>query len=100
MYSLSIQPGFEEVINDVEVGDLKEDQFWINIFDNEKPADDQIVNEEIIKILKEEEELKFLNDEMQFTKSGENIYKAYYKGEEHTIKAPIRVVKTGVKGMY
>ncbi|KAH3672995.1 hypothetical protein WICMUC_003948 [Wickerhamomyces mucosus] len=91
MVIISIQPSFEEVIHDVEIGNVEKDQFWINILASDN-VEDGIALEEIVEVSKEDE-LKFHNKNgLIFERkiSKDVNYELTYDSLKYKIKTPKR----------
>lgn len=98
MYTVSVQPSFQEVINDVLQDRLKEDQFWINFVEIED-AEDGPVKEEIVSVNKEDQNLVFGNKNgLKFNKIDDHHYKIDYQGFEFKISASTKTYKSSIKG--
>lgn len=100
MSFLSIQPSFDEVLADVQTGNVSEEEFWINFIPAGDVEDAQAV-EELVKVSKtgDDGQLEFNNSNgLSFSKKAEGQFSISYKGTDFTVRVPKEKVTIDSKG--
>lgn len=96
--NISVQPSFQDVIEDIKELRETKGSFWIN-FTQLEQLDDGITDEQVIHVSKVEGDdgVKFESDNLRFIQTEPGDYNVEYKGYEFVLETARRVCGTGLE---